>query len=170
MTSFRRITILFIVIALSAMRHGQVFGDESTDSATAWKGWKDISTAVALRDLDGPDDIIEKAEIIDDRVDELKREKVRLKQRAEEFKKKLEIISDQRDTLRDLAETQRGGDPQTRRHIQDQTERIREIKKTLKTLSEMIPELEKELTRMKNLASAYREKARVLRLQEGGAP
>ena len=41
------------------------------DPAFSWKSWADISRAIALRPLDGPEDILEKREIIEDRLDDL---------------------------------------------------------------------------------------------------
>ena len=39
--------------------------------AYIWKTWADLSRAIELRKLDGPEDIIEKADIIEDRIDDL---------------------------------------------------------------------------------------------------
>ena len=45
--------------------------DAEENAINAWKQWKDIGPAIELRSLDDPSDILEKAEIIEDRVDKL---------------------------------------------------------------------------------------------------
>ncbi len=165
----RKILILICVLMISAMGYTHAIAGEIDDSATAWKRWKNIDAAIALRPLDGPGDIIEKAEIIDDRADELDGEKIRLNNEIDTHSKKLANLRNQREILRDLADIQMGGDRQTRQRLQDLAERIRGGENQLKRRRESVLALGKELARMKNLAAMYREKARLLRIKEGSA-
>jgi hypothetical protein len=169
MRAFRKILSLICALMILAMGYTHAVAGEIEDSATAWKRWKNIDAAIALRPLDGPGDIIEKAEIIDDRTDELSSEKIRLNKEIDFQQKKLVNLRNQREVLQDLADIQMGGDSQTRQRLQDLAERIRRGEILLKLYRESILELENEFARMKKLAAMYREKARLLRLKEGGA-
>ncbi len=169
MTVFRQIMILFIVIALSATWCELSFGDEISDSATAWKRWKDISAAIALRELDGPDDIIEKAEIIDDRVDELRRENERLKKEILKRRQRLDGLLSQKDSLQGIADIKMGGDFQMRQNLSDISDRIQATTGQIEAYGNSQAELEKQINRMSKLAMSYREKARLLHIKEGGA-
>jgi chromosome segregation ATPase len=156
---------LFVWAAVPAF--AQKAGDENPFSA--WKNWKSIEPAIALRDLDGPEDIVEKAEIIEDRIDELTREKARLEKQAASADQKIQTLSNQRQVLQDLADVQMGGDTQTRQRLQDLAERIRREKGLQRLRKGTIRELKSELSRMINLAGKYREKAREIKVKEGGA-
>ena len=167
--AFRPILLILIALVVWVTGGAYALAADTEDSITAWKQWKSIDAAIALRPLDGPDDIIEKAEIIEDRVDELKREKARLEKEIDLNRQKLQILRNQREVLRDLAEIKGGGDSQTRQRLHDLAERIRREETLLKKRKETVAELETELARWKNLAAEYREKARLLKVKEGGA-
>jgi predicted nuclease with TOPRIM domain len=145
------------------------FADDTVDAITAWKRWKSIEAAIALRPLDGPEDIIEKAEIIEDRADELKGEKARLEGEADLNRQKLRTLRSQREVLQDLAEIKPSGDSQTRNRLHDLAERIGREEMLLKMRRQSVDELEEELVQMKELAVEYRERAKILMIQERGA-
>lgn len=136
------------------------------DQLTAWKHWKDISTAILIRTLDGPEDILEKAEIIEDRRDQLTREKTRLKEARENKSQRLEAWENQRDILHELDAFGRGKDLQSRQHQLDLTEQIREERNQIARLEESLEEIEGEISRYHQLANQYRDQARRLRAQE----
>lgn len=161
--------IVLICIALVVGSTGLVHGGDTEDAITAWKKWKSIDGAIQLRDLDGPEDILEKAEIIEDRADDLEAEKKRLESEIETSEKKLTTLHNQQQMLKDLAEIKLGGDPQTRQRLNDLVERIRREERLLQMRRQSVADLEKELARMKELAAAYHKKARELRIKEGGA-
>ena len=163
-------SVILILMALLFMGGVCAFADDTEDAITAWKRWKSIEAAIAVRPLDGPDDIIEKAEIIEDRADELKGEKARLEREADLNRQKLRTLRSQREVLQDLAEIKPGGDSQTRNRLQDVAERIGREEMLLKMRRQSVAELEEELVQMKKLAVKYREKARDLMIQERGAP
>ena len=166
----KRTIILLFVLMLWAAAGACAVADQGSDSIDAWKKWKSIDSAVVLRPLDGPEDILEKAEIIEDRTDELKTEKVRLENWNENQRKKLNTLYNQREILRDLSEIKMGGDTQIRQRLHDLTERIRREEIVAKSINASVAELDGVLVRMINLATEYREKARLLKLKEGGAP
>ena len=163
-------SVILILMVLLFMGGVCAFAEDTGDAITAWKRWKSIEAAIAVRPLDGPDDIIEKAEIIEDRADELKGEKARLEREADLNRQKLRTLRSQREVLQDLAEIKPGGDSQTRNRLQDVAERIGREEMLLKMRRQSAAELEEELVQMKKLAVKYREKARDLMIQERGAP
>jgi hypothetical protein len=163
-------SVILILMALLFMGGVCAFADDTEDAITAWKRWKSIEAAIAVRPLDGPDDIVEKAEIIEDRADELNGEKVRLEREADLNRQKLRTLRSQREVLQDLAEIKPGGDSQTRNRLHDLAGRIAREEMLLRIRRESVSELEKELVRMNELAVEYREKARDLIIQERGAP
>jgi len=161
-------SVILILMALLFMGGVYAFAGDTEDAITAWKRWKSIDAAIAVRPLDGPDDIIEKAEIIEDRADELKGEKARLEREADLNRQKLRTLRSQREVLQDLAEIKPGGDSQTRNRLQDVAERIGREEMLLRMRLQSVAELEQELIRMKGLAVEYRKKAENLMIKERG--
>ncbi|MCZ7583120.1 MAG: hypothetical protein M5R36_07170 [Deltaproteobacteria bacterium] len=169
MPRFRAVPVLLLTAAISLSSAVLARADDAP-SPDAWKQWKSIDAAIALRPLDGPDDIVEKAEIIEDRVDDLAREKTRLQAELDSGGQRLDNLRRQREALQDLAEIQRGGDPQTRQRLHDLAGRIRREETRLADLRSSLAGLEKELERMRALAADYRAKAETLKQREGGRP
>lgn len=167
-----RCTISFLLIALILLTGvvAAVDAPDDKDPTTAWKRWPSIEAAIVLRDLDGPEDIIEKAEIIEDRIDDLAREKERLDKEIAVHEQKIQALRNQREVLHDLAEIRLGGDSQTRQRLQEIAERLRKQKLLAKEKLDSLSGLKAELTRLKELASTYREKAKQLHIEEGGLP
>jgi len=143
-------------------------GGDNEDPITAWKRWKNIDAAVAVRSLDGPEDIIEKAEIVEDRVDELAREKKKLEKRVAGGRKKIRTLQDQRAVLQDMSEIQFGNGARNRMRLHEVDRRIRKAESMLKTEQQSLSELTRVLERMKMLAADYRKKAERLRTKESG--
>ena len=168
MKAVRSATPILIALLFWAMCGSYALADDTLDSITAWQRWKSIDSAIELRPLDGPEDIIEKAEIIEDRVDALTNEKTRLEAEIELSRQKLQTLNDQRDTLQQLDEIKQGGDMQIRQRLHDLTDRIQREQNLLEKRVESVGELCVELARMRELAAEYREKARLLKLEEGG--
>ncbi len=136
------------------------------DPAYAWKQWKDISLAIALRPLDDPGDILEKAEIIEDRLDDLKREKERLKTISEGWDQRHQSLELQLEVLDDLARIQRGGDLHLQLRMHDLREELGKANRRVQVLKGALEELGKELKSMTRLAVDYREQANALRRRE----
>lgn len=165
----RRLTIvLFLMALMGLMGWAYAFAADSEKGVTVWKQWKSIDAAIALRPLDGPEDIIEKAEIIEDRVDAFAKESRRIDQEIEGTAGTLQTLRLQREVLMDLSEIKFGPDAQTRQRLHDLIQRIQIHESRLKKLKQSNAELQKEHIRWKTMAIQYREKARQLRLKEGG--
>ena len=92
------------------------------DPAYIWTTWKDLSRAIKLETLDGPEDIIEKADIIQDRIDDLAAERRQLVETRQEWSDKNTALETQLEVLEDLAKVQLGGDLQ----LQQRMHRMRE--------------------------------------------
>lgn len=160
------IAIILVVLAFFSAAALPVSAGESKDALGAWREWKSIDAAIAIRPLDGPEDIIERAEIIEDRVDDLAREGDRIEGIGARVRKRLTQLRNQRDVLRDLEEIRMSGDAQSRRRLQEVTVRVRREEDLLKRVEESVAELVSELIRMKDLAAGYRERAEELRNEE----
>lgn len=166
----RNIVLLVIALTIGVTALSIASADDFKNAMTDWKQWKSIETAIALRPLDGPEDILEKVEIIEDRLDELAREKVRLKKSNDLSRQKLSTLRNHQQILQDLSDIKMGGDAQSRQRLHDLAERIRSEQTALKAKQTSFQELTNEMDRLKNLADEYRKKARLLKRKEGGAP
>lgn len=136
------------------------------DPAYAWKAWKDLSRAIALRPLDGPDDILEKAEIIIDRLDDLRREKETLRTELEKWRDRHQSLELRLEVLEDLAQVQRGGDLQLQQRLHGLREDLGKAARRMGVLKGSLEELDKELERLDDLAEEYSQKAAELRRRE----
>ena len=136
------------------------------DPALAWKSWKDLSRAIALRGLDGPDDILEKAEIIADRIDDLRQEQKQLKASLQEWSDRHQALELQLEVLDDLAEVQRGGDLQLQQRLHSLREDLGKATGRMQIFDASLKDLEQELDRLDGLAKQYAKKAEDLRRRE----
>lgn len=136
------------------------------DPAYAWKGWPDLERAIALRPLDGPDDILEKKEIIEDRLDDLAAEEAKLRAVKERWLSRQHALEMQREMLEDLAEVQRGGDLQLQQRLHTLREDMRQMATRLKIPTRSLAELNDEQQRLHELARHYADKALKLRREE----
>jgi len=139
---------------------------EKVDPAHAWKTWKDLSRAIALRPLDGPEDILEKVEIIEDRIDDLLEEQKELETAWEEWDDRRQSLELQLEVLDDLAEVQRGGDLQLQQRMHSLREDLGKATHRMRVFKGSLKDLEKELDRLSRLEKDYREKAEDLRRRE----
>ena len=138
------------------------------DPVQAWRQWKRINRAIALEELDGPDDILAKEEIIEDRIDDLTEEDARLQQNASQWDARHEATSVQLEVLDDLAEMQLGGDLQLQQRIDDVREQIREAAQWLERFGSSREDLALEVASMRKLADKYRQTAEEIRTREEG--
>jgi len=160
------IFLILIAQAISVLAGVRAFAGESEGDLGAWKGWKSIEAAIAIRPLDGPEDIIERAEIIEDRVDDLAGEGDRIEGIGTGARDRLMQLRNQREVLRDLEEIRMSGDAQSRRRLQEIILRVRREEDLLAKVEESAAELASELIRMRDLAVDYRERAEELRKEE----
>jgi prefoldin subunit 5 len=139
---------------------------KTVDPAYAWTTWKDISRAIALRPLDGPDDILEKTEIIEDRIDDLLKERQRMQEAIDEWKNRHQSLEIQLEILEDLAEMQRGGDLQLQQRMHSLREDLRKAAQRRSVLKKSLHELEEELARLRELVKQYQQQAAAIRRRE----
>ena len=142
---------------------------KKVDPARIWTTWKDLSRAIALRALDGPEDILEKAEIIEDRIDDLASEHKRLKETAKEWKNRHQSLEIQLEVLDDLAEIQRGGDLQLQQRLHNLRVDLRKTAKRRTAFETSLKDLEEELGRLTKLLQHYQDKAEAIRRREEGS-
>ena len=138
----------------------------NVDPALAWQGWKDLSRAIALRPLDGPGDILEKAEIVQDRIDDLQEERRKIEEVGEEWEERRQGLELQREMLDDLAELQRGGDLQLQQRMHGLREELGKASRRLRILEGSLGDLGRELDRLNGIVKQYAEKAEDLRRRE----
>jgi len=138
------------------------------DAVAAWKRWKEIVRAIEPGDLDGPQDILEKEEIIQDRVDDLAAEDERLAGTRSQWRGRLQAALVQLEVLDDLAEIQLGGDLQLQQRLENVREDVRRGSEWLKRIDESRGELATEMKRLRELARGYLNRAEELRRQEEG--
>lgn len=136
------------------------------DPAYEWQTWADLSRAIILRPLDGPEDIREKAEIIADRIDDLREEQQQLKTTLEGWQTRHQALELQLEVLEELAQVQRGGDLQLQQRQHGLREELGRARRRLRVFRAAGGELAKELERLEKLAEEYREKAGALRRRE----
>ena len=139
---------------------------KAIDPAYAWTTWKDISRAIALRPLDGPDDILEKTEIIEDRIDDLFKEHQHLQEAIDEWKNRHQSLEIQLEVLEDLAEVQRGGDLQLQQRMHSLREDLRKAAQRRSVLGKSLQKLEGELARLRELVKQYQQQAEAIRRRE----
>lgn len=139
---------------------------QRVDPACAWKTWKDLSRAIGLRPLDGPEDILEKAEIIEDRLDDLRQEQGKLEASSKEWTDRRQALEDQLEVLADLAEVQQGGDLQMQQRLDGLRQNLREAVQRLGIVAGSLGDLQKELDRLTVLVKQYKDKAEELHRRE----
>ena len=143
--------------------HGQTPGTP----LTAWQGWKDITAAIHLRPLDGPDDILEKAEIIEDRIDALSREGERIGARCALIEQALAGLLQQIEDLRELASLSGHRDSHARQRLHELSSRRHEVRTLAEGCRAAIEAMERERARLVALDRSYRARAAQLRAEEG---
>ena len=136
------------------------------DPAYIWTTWKDLSRAIKLQPLDGPEDIIEKADIIQDRIDDLSAERRQLAETKQEWSDKNVALETQLEVLEDLAKVQLGGDLQ----LQQRMHRMREGRSVAANKSEVltrsIRDLDAVVGELTEMVTGYRKQAGELRRLE----
>ena len=140
--------------------------DAASDAAQVWKTWTDLSRAIRLMPLDGPGDILEKAEIIEDRIDDLSREEQRLEEKAGEWMSRHRSLGMQLEVLEDLAKVQLGGDLQLQQRMHTMREGRRMAVHRTDVFERSLAELRRELGQTHGLVQEYKKKAEELRRRE----
>ncbi|MEW6750122.1 MAG: hypothetical protein AB1505_03995 [Candidatus Latescibacterota bacterium] len=138
------------------------------DSTRVWKTWKPLWRAIALGPLDGPEDILEKAEIIQDRIDDLVGERRRLAALAGEQDERGQALLLQVEVLEDLDRIQRGGDLQRLQRLASLRDEADQATRRLRALGRSLAELDGEIGRLRRLVEHYARLAEDLRRREEG--
>lgn len=134
----------------------------------SWARWPAIDAAIRLQPLDGPRDILEKEEIIADRLDALAREQTRLDSIAAGWDQRRVALSAQQEVLEDLADLQLGGDLDLQRRIEAVHDDSRQADEQYVRLATISEALQRELARLQTLSHDYRDAAARLRDEEEG--
>jgi hypothetical protein len=160
---------MLLVLAIGMLGSAVAAADTDEQSIFAWKKWKSIEAAIVLRNLDGPEDILEKAEIIEDRIDMFNREKAALNKSIAVHRRMADNLKNQREVLRDLSEIRQGGDFQTQQRLHEIAEQIQQEEHLLALRKSSVADLDKELNRLKRVFAAYKKKAQQLQIKESNA-
>lgn len=138
------------------------------DPVTAWSRWPEIDRAIALEALDGPQDILEKEEIIADRIDDLTAAQADLDTLATDWSARHLARSTQLEVLDDLASVQLGGDLELQQRVEGVREDVLQAAQQLARIDSSLRELAVEVARLRALSLDYRGRAARLRQQEEG--
>ena len=130
----------------------------SRDPVFAWLNWRDLTPAITLRELDGPDDILEKSDIIKDRLDAVMAEQIRLTSSLTEWTDRQGSFAIQIEVLDDLAKVQRGGDLRLQQRLHNMREGRRVAAQRVSGLTKSLSLLKAELTRLQDLLQAINER------------
>lgn len=142
-------------------------GDSAAgDSLAVWRSWKDISRAIALEPLDGPQDIREKAEIIQDRVDNLRDQAGRIDSSSTAWRRRRDALRTQLGVLEDLGDVGRGSDLQLERRLRDLTGQLDAAEDDVQRLEGLGIELDSLVAHWTGVAAAYGRKAAQLEREE----
>jgi hypothetical protein len=136
------------------------------DPAMEWQRWKDLDRATRLRPLDGPGDIIEKSEIVQDRVDDLVDERQRLTELVADWEGRRQALETQLEVLDDLARVHRGGDLQLQQRLHNIREGGRLAARRQVVLGRSLEQLASEIERLQKVFEDYEGKAEELRRRE----
>ncbi|MBT6145091.1 MAG: hypothetical protein HOH74_06660 [Gemmatimonadetes bacterium] len=136
------------------------------DPAWAWSRWPSIAAAVALAPLDGPQDILEKEEIIADRIDALDAETARLDTLTHAWQARSVAMTAQLEVLEDLADRRLGGDLELQQRVENVRGDVLQAGKRVTLFGEVHSALAIELLSLRNLSREYRQQAAQLRQEE----
>ena len=136
----------------------------------AWRNLKGIGPAVALAPLDGPEDIEEKIEIIEDRMDALLIEKKKLERILEILILSRQSREIQIEVLEDVSDINRRSDIQRQQRLHDLQQQFNRISRRVRAFERSLSDLENELVRLQKLAKQYRKQAETLQKNEGRHP
>ncbi len=132
----------------------------------AWRSLKDIAPAVAIAPLDGPDDIFEKIEIIQDRMDALLTEKKKLVIIVELLTTGRQSQEAQIEVLEDLSEINRTSDMQLQQRLHDLQQQSNILSRRIRAYKRSLTDLKNEYAGLENLSKRYQKQAQKLQKDE----
>ncbi len=136
----------------------------------AWRSWKDIAPAVVVAPLDGPEEVLEKAEIIADRRDALGREQARVAVHCEGLRATVNGVDQQLAATRDMLDVRGGRDLLLRRRARDLRSRQRALRTLTASCEANLEALGAALVEVAARHDAYLRRAQALRAEETGTP
>lgn len=136
------------------------------DPLRPWRNWPPIDRAIELDALDGPVDIVEKTEIIADRLDDLQLEATRLDSVDGVWEARVVGLSSQLEVLEDLADLQLGGDLQLQQRIESVRDDAIEAQRWRERIELAMTDLQDLMGRWQQRAADYDRQAQLLRRQE----
>ncbi len=141
-----------------------------SEDLQVWQTWKSIDAATTLAPLDGPDEVLEKAEIIADRRDALSAEQRRISERCEAIAAGVAGVEQQLEGTREIIRVRGGRDGVLRRRVHAFRTRKRELEDLGRVCEESRSGLSKALADLGAQHTRYLEQAKALRAEEGTSP
>lgn len=141
----------------------------SADPVWAWTRWPSIDVAITLAPLDGPQDILEKQEIVADRIDALVDETARLDTLAGAWQARHVAMGAQLEVLEDLADLQLGGDLEFQQRLENVREDALQAAGCVAILLDARAALADEVALLRVLSEDYGHRAARLREEEEGS-
>ena len=158
------------MIALLIVMGGISSAEPTAVDLTRWRSWKAIDAAIAVDPLDGPEELSEKADIIADRLDALRRESLRVQNKCTEIKKALSGVLQQADALRDLAGVRTRRDILLRQRQQALRVRQRALEASIRVCGVALTELNDALMSTTKRHIEYVDHARRIHEEETKRP
>lgn len=172
----RCLTFLIACLTIACAPAAAASAVDSTDAAAdstisshpawAWRLWPSIGPAIAIAALDGPQDIVEKEEILADRIDALALENTRLDTLAGAWQARQLAMTAQLEVLEDLADMQLGGDLEVQQRLESVRQDIQQATREVEFHLDVQRALRSEIDRLRSLAATYRQRAAQLRAEE----
>lgn len=155
----RYLLLLPILIGFPPLAQGGGSPEETTspceERITAWKRWKDISKAIEIAPLDGPEEITEKIEIIEDRIDDLDGEKRLLSTDLERLAASSHTLALKITGLQRLLDMRRRTDLLLQRRLQSLKSRRASLVPKIECLETNLEEISAEVERLRGLSRKY---------------
>ena len=140
----------------------------SADPVWAWTRWPSIDVAITLAPLDGPQDILEKQEIVADRIDALVDETARLDTLAGAWQAR-HVAMGALEVLEDLADLQLGGDLEFQQRLENVREDALQAAGCVAIPLDARAALANEVALLRVLSEDYGHRAARLREEEEGS-
>lgn len=141
-------------------------GRARADDPQAWRQWKPIAAAVAIDPLDGPEELLEKAEIIADRRDALQREKGRLTPECAAIDEGLRSIAQQIEVTEEIVTLRGGRTTVLRNRLHTLRGRKRDLNNRLRVCRANLSAIEAAAVALTTQYKDYVQRIEALRVEE----
>lgn len=123
---------------------------------SSWRGLPTIAPAIAVAPLDGPEDLREKIEIIEDRIDLLATERKRIVYALKALTQSRQAQELQLEMLEDLSQINCESDVQLQQRLHDLQHQLSQYIRRIQAYEHAFAALENELDHLKGFAQQYR--------------